>query len=96
MWHLAFEVVVVVATTVALNFVFMIVRMVFVVFLIVGNERIVIVGCSVTRGTVVILGGAVDVKVSLEVIVSISIGVIVVQIYIVAGTVVVCCGPTER
>ena len=96
LWHLAFEVVVVVATTIALKFVLVIVKTVFVVLVIVGNGPIVIVGLNVTRGTVVVLGEAVEVKVSVEVIVSFSIGVIVDEMYIVGGTVVVCCGPTER
>ena len=74
----------------------MIVKMVFVVFTIVGNGRIVMVGLSVTRGTVVVLGRAIEVKVSVEVTVSFSIGVVVDEIYIVGGTAVVCCGPTER
>jgi hypothetical protein len=87
---------VLVATTVALNFVFVIVAMVFVVLAIVGSGRIVTVGLSVTRGTVVVFGGAVEIKVSIEVIVSFSIGMVVVETYIVGGTVVVCCGPTER
>ena len=76
-WHLAVEIVVVVATILALSRVLVIVKMAFVTLVIVGRGRIVTVGCSVTRGTVVVLGGAVEVRVSLEMIVLFSIGVTV-------------------
>ena len=71
---------VLVATTVALNLVLVIVKMVFVVLNIVGKGRIVMVGLSVTRGTVVVLGGAIEVKVSVEVTVSFCTGVTVDEI----------------
>lgn len=87
---------VLVATTLACWDVEVTVRIALVTTVTLGSGKMVSVGLKLNSGTVVVEAWAVEVIDCVEVTVSLSIGVEVVEMMTVGVTVVVCCGPTDR